>query len=196
LPPRGFTRKSCAAKDFRAVSSVVERLVYTERVGGSKPSPPSLRSQRNGERRLSRRRFSEAGPFSPCNVNAASFDSACQSEMRTFTYVYVLQSETDSRRFYTGCTFDLRKRLARHNNGEALHTAKWKPWRIKTYIAFSDRVQAKVFEQYLKSASGRAFLKKRLQKSVCCHQLQRSRKNNFLPLGVFFGRWMQAISCD
>ena len=24
----------------RAVSSVVERLVYTERVGGSKPSPP------------------------------------------------------------------------------------------------------------------------------------------------------------
>ncbi len=26
----------------RAVSSVVERLVYTERVGGSKPSPPSF----------------------------------------------------------------------------------------------------------------------------------------------------------
>src|SRR5437868_454899 len=26
----------------RAVSSVVEHLVYTERVGGSKPSPPSL----------------------------------------------------------------------------------------------------------------------------------------------------------
>jgi hypothetical protein len=25
----------------RAVSSVVEHLVYTERVGGSKPSPPS-----------------------------------------------------------------------------------------------------------------------------------------------------------
>ena len=28
---------------FGAVSSVVERLVYTERVGGSKPSPPILR---------------------------------------------------------------------------------------------------------------------------------------------------------
>ncbi|HXP36009.1 MAG TPA: GIY-YIG nuclease family protein [Chthoniobacterales bacterium] len=82
--------------------------------------------------------------------------------MKTFTYVYVLQSETDSRRFYTGCTFDLRNRLARHNNGEAPHTSKWKPWRVKTYIAFSDRVQAKAFEHYLKSASGRAFLKKRL----------------------------------
>src|SRR5204862_7313159 len=112
----------------RAVSSVVEHLVYTERVGGSKPSPPSLRSQRGGKRRLSRRSFSEGGPFSPCNVNAASFDSACQSEMKTFTYVYVLQSETDSRRSYTVCTFDLRKRLARHNYGEVSHTAKWKPW--------------------------------------------------------------------
>src|SRR5262245_32316415 len=29
-----------------AVSSVVERLVYTERVGGSKPSPPSLVSNK------------------------------------------------------------------------------------------------------------------------------------------------------
>src|SRR6476619_170863 len=37
-----FTRKLWRAKKFRAVSSVVERLVYTERVGGSKPSPPIL----------------------------------------------------------------------------------------------------------------------------------------------------------
>ena len=29
-------------KRLRAVSSVVEHLVYTERVGGSKPSPPNL----------------------------------------------------------------------------------------------------------------------------------------------------------
>ena len=31
---------------FRAVSSVVERLVYTERVGGSKPSPPRFLSDK------------------------------------------------------------------------------------------------------------------------------------------------------
>ena len=30
------------SQKLRAVSSVVERLVYTERVGGSKPSPPIL----------------------------------------------------------------------------------------------------------------------------------------------------------
>ena len=82
--------------------------------------------------------------------------------MATFTYVYVLQSEADPSRFYTGCTRDFRKRLARHNSGEVRHTSKWKPWRVKTYIGFSDNAQARAFESYLKSASGRAFLKKRL----------------------------------
>jgi putative endonuclease len=106
--------------------------------------------------------FAKADALSACNINAASFDSACQVIVRTFTYVYVLQSETDPNRFYTGCTLDLRDRLARHNRGEVPYTSQWKPWQIKTYIAFSNRVQAKAFEHYLKSSSGRAFLKKRL----------------------------------
>jgi putative endonuclease len=79
-----------------------------------------------------------------------------------FTYVYVLQSEADPHRFYTGCTDDLRARLIRHNQGEVAHTSKWKPWRIKTYIALSDRKRARTFETYLKSSSGRAFFKKHL----------------------------------
>jgi putative endonuclease len=59
-------------------------------------------------------------------------------------------------------TADLRARLAKHNAGEVLHTSKYKPWLIKTYIAFSDERQASAFEKYLKSGSGRAFAKKRL----------------------------------
>ena len=82
--------------------------------------------------------------------------------MGRFTYIYVLQSEIDPSRFYTGSTRDLRERLVRHNSGKVAHTAKWKPWRIKTYIALSDVQRAAEFERYLKSASGRAFLKKRL----------------------------------
>jgi predicted GIY-YIG superfamily endonuclease len=94
---------------------------------------------------------------------AASYDSACQiNKMGSFTYVYVLHSEADSSRFYTGCTDDLRARLIRHNRGDVPHTSKWKPWRIKTYVGFSDRERARTFEKYLKSASGRAFLKKHL----------------------------------
>src|SRR5882757_5635 len=71
-------------------------------------------------------------------------------------YVYILES-LDSAHFYVGITDDLRARLAKHNAGEVPHTSKYRPWRIKTYIAFSDEQSAIAFEKYLKSASGRAF---------------------------------------
>ena len=77
-------------------------------------------------------------------------------------YVYILQSEIEPERFYIGITDDLQARLSRHNSGQVSHTSKYKPWRIKTYIAFSDEKKAFEFEKYLKSASGRAFSKKRL----------------------------------
>jgi predicted GIY-YIG superfamily endonuclease len=77
-------------------------------------------------------------------------------------YVYILQSGVDEDRFYTGLTDNLRKRLQNHNAGRVRHTAKWKPWRLKSYIALSDRMRAAEFERYLKSASGRAFVRKRL----------------------------------
>ena len=67
--------------------------------------------------------------------------------------VSVRQSDADQRRFYTGLTDDLRKRLQGHNAGRMAHTAKWKPWGLKTYVAFQSRMHASDFEQYLKSAS-------------------------------------------
>ena len=76
-------------------------------------------------------------------------------------YVYILQSK-DLDHFYVGITDDLRARLAKHNAGEVPHTSKYLPWRLKTYVAFSDEKQAYNFEKYLKSPSGRAFAKKRL----------------------------------
>ena len=81
---------------------------------------------------------------------------------RKFFYIYILQSELDANRFYIGLTDDLRRRMKNHNAGRVLHSAKWRPWQLKTYIALCDRVRAAKFERYLKSASGRAFLKKRL----------------------------------
>ena len=76
-------------------------------------------------------------------------------------YVYILES-LDSRALLRRHHDDLRARLAKHNAGEVPHTSKYGPWRIKTYVAFSDETQAIAFEKYLKSASGRAFAKKRL----------------------------------
>jgi len=82
--------------------------------------------------------------------------------MKSFIYVYILQSEVNPDRFYIGLTDDLLNRFAKHNAGRVLHTAKWRPWRLKAYVALRHRVRAADFERYLKSASGRAFVKKRL----------------------------------
>jgi len=77
-------------------------------------------------------------------------------------YVYILRSEVGGENFYVGLTDDLRERLHKHNAGAVPHTSKYAPWSLKTYVAFSDEPNAAEFEKYLKSASGRAFAKKRL----------------------------------
>ena len=53
-------------------------------------------------------------------------------------HVYVLQSDAEERRFYTGLTNDLRKRLLIHNAGHVAHTAKWKPWHLKDLSCFPE----------------------------------------------------------
>ena len=78
-------------------------------------------------------------------------------------YVYLLQSISFPGQIYVGLTDDMRARLAAHNAGQSPHTAKFKPWRLVTYIAFSDKAKAVAFERYLKTASGRAFANKRLR---------------------------------
>jgi predicted GIY-YIG superfamily endonuclease len=77
-------------------------------------------------------------------------------------YVYLLQSEAFAGQRYVGVTSSLRQRLADHNAGKSSHTSKYAPWKLVTYLAFSDEQRADAFERYLKSGSGHAFAKKRL----------------------------------
>lgn len=77
-------------------------------------------------------------------------------------YVYLLQSKSDPSQRYTGYTTDLKKRYEDHNSGHSIHTAKYKPWKLVGYHAFSDKRKAQEFEYYLKSGSGKAFANKRL----------------------------------
>lgn len=77
-------------------------------------------------------------------------------------YVYLLESEVSGGQRYIGLTTDLKRRLADHNAGKSSHTSKYTPWRLVTYVAFSDVEKARAFERYLKSSSGHAFAKKRL----------------------------------
>jgi putative endonuclease len=56
-------------------------------------------------------------------------------------YIYILENE-NAEHFYLGLTDDLHARLAKHNAGEVPHTSKYRPWRIKTYVAFSNTERA------------------------------------------------------
>ncbi|MBL7116096.1 MAG: GIY-YIG nuclease family protein [Kiritimatiellae bacterium] len=77
-------------------------------------------------------------------------------------YVYLLRSIKFPDQKYVGFSEDVDTRFKDHNNGKSIHTAKYRPWKLVTYHAFTDKKQAKEFEQYLKSGSGRAFASKRL----------------------------------
>ncbi len=75
-------------------------------------------------------------------------------------YVYIVQSIASPERYYIGFTDDLKRRLAEHNAGKSIHTNKFMPWKLKNYFAFDDKEKAEKFEAYLKSGSGRSFVKK------------------------------------
>jgi putative endonuclease len=77
-------------------------------------------------------------------------------------YVYLLQSLSHPYQRYVGMTADIDQRLAAHNAGQSTHTAKYRPWTMISYLAFTDEAKAIAFVKYLKTGSGRAFAEKRL----------------------------------
>jgi putative endonuclease len=86
--------------------------------------------------------------------------NAKQDALRSFSegglvmyYVYLLESESTPGRRYVGLSSDLKQRFHDHNSDKSPHTAKYKPWRLVTYVAFSNRSKAEEFERYLKSTA-------------------------------------------
>ena len=69
---------SGARKSFGGIAQLVERLVRNEKARGSNPLTSSLRSQRSGERRLSRRSLGEGGHAASMEHVVASYGSASQ----------------------------------------------------------------------------------------------------------------------
>jgi len=76
------------------------------------------------------------------------------------TYVYILESVHFQQQRYAGITDDLKQRFSDHNAGKSPHTRKFKPWNLVAYTGFADEQTARAFEKYLKSGSGKAFLKR------------------------------------
>ena len=68
--------------------------------------------------------------------------------MKDFHYIYILVSQADEKAHYSGMTRNLKERLLEHNRGICPHTAKHKPWRIETAVAFRSEAKAYRFERY------------------------------------------------
>src|SRR5690242_14534072 len=77
-----------------------------------------------------------------------------------FYYVYILMCSDNKP--YTGCTDNLKARIERHQKGYVPATKDRRPVTLKVYFAFDNEYTAFNFEKYLKSGSGRAFLRKHL----------------------------------
>ena len=98
-------------------------------------------------------------------------------------YTYILRSISNPAQRYVGHTADLRFRLAEHNSGKSPHTAKFRPWKVETYIAFESLD--------LKTAvGGEVFLTQRSRDAENAEKIEnlwfyRSDLNNLLfhPLG-------------
>ena len=74
--------------------------------------------------------------------------------------VYVLRSDREPDRYYTGLTDNVQRRLDVHNSGGSKYTADLRPWSLVASVEFTKPESAVAFEQYLKSGSGRAFSKR------------------------------------
>jgi putative endonuclease len=78
---------------------------------------------------------------------------AKQDALRSFSeggpvhYVYLIESLSVQGERYVGITTNLKARLREHDAGKSSHTSKFKPWKLTTYIAFSDRAKAEAFER-------------------------------------------------
>jgi predicted GIY-YIG superfamily endonuclease len=76
---------------------------------------------------------------------------AKQDALRSFSeggpvyYVYLIESLCVKGERYVGMTTVLKQRLREHNQERSYHTAKFSPWKLITYVAFTDRGQGRSF---------------------------------------------------
>lgn len=79
-------------------------------------------------------------------------------------YIYILKSLV-SKKSYVGYSMDVDARLAQHNKGESNFTNKYKPWTVIHTEMYETQEEATDRERYLKSRSGRRWLKSNIFKN-------------------------------
>ncbi|HOW96832.1 MAG TPA: GIY-YIG nuclease family protein [Kiritimatiellia bacterium] len=80
--------------------------------------------------------------------------------MKEQYFVYVLRSLVAPEKTYVGFSTRPDERLVEHNTFTQTYSSRSAPWERIACIAFARRSVALAFERYLKTPSGKAFLKK------------------------------------
>ena len=92
-------------------------------------------------------------------------------------YAYILLS-SKSHLFYCGSANNLALRIKQHNEGQVKSTTPHKPWKLVWYAAFETEKQARDFEYYLKTGSGKSFTYKRLISVALARDFSQGRKGH------------------
>ena len=90
-------------------------------------------------------------------------------------YTYILLS-SKSHKFYFGYTNNLKQRFLLHNQGKVHSTVPGRPWKLVWYGGFETAKQARDFELYLKTGSGKALAYKRLISVALAKDFSEGRK--------------------
>ncbi len=80
-------------------------------------------------------------------------------------YVYVLMSGADGG-FYTGLTGDLKRRVGEHSEGLVVTTRDRRPLELVYYEGCNSRKDGYRREKYLKTSSGKRYLRNRLSEHL------------------------------
>ncbi|KKQ24953.1 MAG: excinuclease ABC subunit C [Microgenomates group bacterium GW2011_GWC1_37_12b] len=91
-------------------------------------------------------------------------------------YTYILLS-SKSHIFYFSSTVNLKGRFKLHNQGKVVSTKPHTPWKLVWYGAFLTEKEARNFELYLKTGSGKALAYNRLVNVALKKDISEGRKS-------------------
>lgn len=100
-----------------------------------------------------------------------------------FYFVYLLESSID-KSWYIGFTADLNQRVKDHNNGKGGKTTRQKKlWKLIYFEGYRNKKDAVGRERFLKSGSGRRFLKKQMPDYLEGGYMGQGSSAGYLPAG-------------
>jgi len=83
-------------------------------------------------------------------------------KLKYMYYVYLLQNQND-KSFYIGYTINLKRRILEHQSGKGGRTTSLKrDWKLIYFEGYLNKRDALGRELFLKSGSGRKYLKKQM----------------------------------